>query len=97
CLFLHIDYPEPSREKQILEARVPALSEHLADQISRVARSIRNLDLKKSPSVSETIDWARTLLALSIEDIDEAALGDTLHVLLKYQVDIEKAAKEMGT
>ena len=97
CLFLHIDYPEPSREKQILEARVPGLSEHLADQISRVARSIRNLDLKKSPSVSETIDWARTLLALSIEDIDEAALGDTLHVLLKYQVDIEKAAKELGT
>ncbi len=97
CLFLHIDYPEPAREKQILEARVPGLSEHLADQISRVARSIRNLDLKKSPSVSETIDWARTLLALSIEDIDEAALGETLHVLLKYQVDIEKAAKEMGT
>lgn len=97
CLFLHIDYPEPAREKQILEARVPGLSEHLADQITRVVRSIRNLDLKKSPSVSETIDWARTLLALSIEDIDEAALGDTLHVLLKYQADIEKAAKELGT
>lgn len=97
CLFLHIDYPEPAREKQILEARVPGLSEHLADQITRVVRSIRNLDLKKSPSVSETIDWARTLLALSIEDVDEAALGDTLHVLLKYQADIEKAAKELGT
>ncbi len=97
CLFLHIDYPEPAREKQILEARVPGLSEHLANQITRVVRSIRNLDLKKSPSVSETIDWARTLLALSIEDIDEAALGDTLHVLLKYQADIEKAAKELGT
>jgi MoxR-like ATPase len=97
CLFLHIDYPDPAREKEILEARVPGLGEHLADQIARVARSIRNLDLKKSPSVSETIDWARTLLALSIEDIDEAALNDTLHVLLKYQADIEKAAKEIAT
>jgi MoxR-like ATPase len=97
CLFLHIDYPDPAREKDILEARVPGLGDHLADQIARVARSIRNLDLKKSPSVSETIDWARTLLALSIEDIDEAALNDTLHVLLKYQADIEKAAKEIAT
>ncbi len=97
CLFLHIDYPDPAREKEILEARVPGLGDHLADQIARVARSIRNLDLKKSPSVSETIDWARTLLALSIEDIDEAALNDTLHVLLKYQADIEKAAKEIAT
>ena len=97
CLFLHIDYPDPAREKEILEARVPGLSEHLADQIARVARSIRNLDLKKSPSVSETIDWARTLLALSIDDVDETVVGDTLHVLLKYQSDIEAAAKEIAS
>jgi len=95
CLFLHIDYPDPVREQEILNARVPGLSDHLAEQIARVARSIRNLDLKKSPSVSETIDWARTLLALSIDDIDETVLGDTLHVLLKYQADIEKATKEL--
>jgi MoxR-like ATPase len=95
CLFLHIDYPDPVRETAILSARVPGLSTHLADQVARVARSIRSLDLKKSPSVSETIDWARTLLALSVEEVDEAILGDTLHVLLKYQVDIEKAAKEL--
>jgi MoxR-like ATPase len=95
CLFLHIDYPDPVREQEILGARVPGLSDHLAEQIARIARSIRNLDLKKSPSVSETIDWARTLLALSVEDIDESVLGDTLHVLLKYQADIEKATKEM--
>lgn len=95
CLFLHIDYPDPDREKKILEARVPGLSSHLAAQVAKVARSIRGLDLKKAPSVSETIDWARTLLALSIEDVDEDVLGDTLHVLLKYQTDIEKAAKEL--
>jgi MoxR-like ATPase len=95
CLFLHIDYPDPARETAILAARVPGLSSHLAEQVARVARSIRSLDLKKSPSVSETIDWARTLLALSVEEVDERVLGDTLHVLLKYQVDIEKAAKEL--
>jgi MoxR-like ATPase len=94
CLFLHIDYPDANREKEILSARVPGLSDHLAKQVAQVARSIRGLDLKKAPSVSETIDWARTLLALSVEDVDEEVLGDTLHVLLKYQTDIEKAAKE---
>ena len=95
CLFLHIDYPDPSREQRILAARVPDLSEHLAAQVAKVARSIRSLDLKKAPSVSETIDWARTLIALSVEEVDEEVLGDTLHVLLKYQTDIEKAAKEL--
>ena len=95
CLFLHIDYPDPEREQEILEARVPGLSAHLAEQIARVARSVRNLDLKKSPSVSETIDWARTLLALAVDRVDEDVLADTLHVLLKYQTDIETAAKEL--
>jgi MoxR-like ATPase len=95
CLFLHIDYPDTEREQLILSARVPGLSDHLASQVAKVARSIRSLDLKKSPSVSETIDWARTLLALSVEEVDEKVLGDTLHVLLKYQADIEKAAKEL--
>jgi len=95
CLFLHIDYPDAEREQAILSARVPGLSEHLAVQVAKVARSIRSLDLKKAPSVSETIDWARTLIALSVEDVNEEVLGDTLHVLLKYQTDIEKAAKEL--
>jgi len=95
CLFLHIDYPDAQREQEILAARVPDLSEHLAAQVAKVARSIRSLDLKKAPSVSETIDWARTLIALSVDDVDEAILGDTLHVLLKYQADIEKTAKEL--
>ena len=95
CLFLHIDYPDAEREQRILSARVPDLSEHLANQVAKVARSIRSLDLKKAPSVSETIDWARTLIALSVEEVDESVLGDTLHVLLKYQSDIERAAKEL--
>ncbi|MDP3984945.1 MAG: MoxR family ATPase [Acidimicrobiia bacterium] len=96
CLFLHISYPEPDREKQILLQRVPGLSEDLAGQIARIVRSIRGMDLKKAPSVSESIDWARTLLALAVEHVDEQVVGDTLHVLLKYQTDIEKAAKELA-
>jgi MoxR-like ATPase len=97
CLFLHISYPDAEREKEILLHRVPGLPEHLAAQIARVVRSIRAMDLKKAPSVSETIDWARTLLALAVEHVDEEVVGETLHVLLKYQTDIDKAAKELGT
>jgi MoxR-like ATPase len=97
CLFLHIGYPNPDREQDILRARVPDLPEHLAAEIARVARSVRSMDLKKAPSVSETIDWARTLLALGIAHIDTDVIGETIHVLLKYQTDIERALKELGT
>ncbi len=64
CLFLHIDYPDLEREREIVLARVPGIAEHLADQIVRIVRSIRGLELKKAPSVSETLDWARTLVLL---------------------------------
>src|SRR3954465_11125483 len=96
CLFLHIDYPDMEREKEIVLARVPGVTENLADQIARVVRSIRQLELKKAPSVSETLDWARTLLLLGATEIDEAQATETLHILLKYQSDIEKAAKELS-
>jgi MoxR-like ATPase len=96
CLFLHVDYPQMDREKEIVLNKVPGITEHLADQIARIVRSIRQLDLKKAPSVSETIDWARTLILLGIEHIDAAQAKETLHILLKYQTDIAKAAKELG-
>src|SRR4051812_34001129 len=95
CLFLHIDYPDIDREKEIVRVRVPEVDEHLADQIARVVRSIRALELKKAPSISETIDWARTLLYLGKSDVDPEIIGETLHVLLKYQSDITKARKEL--
>ena len=95
CLFLHIDYPELDREKEIVLTRVPDISEHLADQVARIVRSIRALELKKAPSVSETIDWARTLVLLGIENIDAEQAKETLHILLKYQSDIAKAGKEL--
>ena len=96
CLFLHVDYPALDREKEIVLTKVPGISENLADQVARVVRSIRQLDLKKAPSVSETLDWARTLMLLNIDAIDEKVAKDTLHVLLKYQSDITKAAKELS-
>ena len=95
CLFLHISYPSVEREKEILLTRVPELPAVLADQAARLIRSIRSLSLRKPPSVSESIDWARTLLALGVADIDADAATDTLHVLLKYQSDIEKVAKDL--
>ena len=96
CLFLHVDYPSMEREREIVLAKVPGVTESLAEQIARVVRSIRSLDLKKAPSVSETLDWARTLLLLNIETIDETVAKETLHILLKYQTDIAKAAKDLS-
>jgi len=96
CLFLHVDYPSMERERGIVLAKVPGVTESLAEQIARVVRSIRSLDLKKAPSVSETLDWARTLLLLNIETIDETVAKETLHILLKYQTDIAKAAKDLS-
>jgi MoxR-like ATPase len=97
CLYLHIDYPSLEREKEIVLTRVPEITEHLADQIVRIVRSIRQIELKKHPSVSETLDWARTLVLLGIQNIDAEQAQETLHVLLKYQSDIAKAAKELAT
>ena len=96
CLFLHIDYPDMEREKAIVLTKVPDITQNLADQIARIVRSIRQLDLKKAPSVSETLDWARTLMLMGIENIDAQEAKDTLHILLKYQTDITKAAKELS-
>ena len=72
--------------------RVPEITETLAEQVVRLVRSIRELDLKKSPSISETLDWSRTLLALNIDTLDDDTVRQTLPVLLKFQTDLERAA-----
>src|SRR4026208_338390 len=95
CLYLHIDYPDLDREKDIVRVRVPEIDDELAEQVARVVRSIRELDLKKAPSISETIDWARTLLYLGKSDIDPEVSGEALPVLLKSQSDITRARKEL--
>jgi len=97
CLYLHIDYPDLEREKEIVLTKVPDITENLADQIARIVRSIRQLELKKAPSVSETLDWARTLLLLGIENVDAETATGTVNILLKYQSDIAKAVKEFAS
>jgi MoxR-like ATPase len=96
CLYLHLDYPSLEREREIVLARVPGISEELADQVARIVRSLRSLELKKYPSVSETLDWARTLVLLGVESVDAEQAKATLHVLLKYRTDLDRAAKELS-
>jgi MoxR-like ATPase len=95
CLYLHLDYPTVQRERAILLARVAGLSADLATQIAGVVRQVRDLDLRKRPSISESLDWARTLVLLGIESIEPGQAVDTLQVLLKYEADIEKARREL--
>ena len=94
CLYLYIGYPSVERERDIIVSRVPGITSTLAEQIAQVVRSLRALDLKKAPSVAETLDWARTLVVLGRKEIGEEDAAATLHILLKYQTDIERATKE---
>jgi MoxR-like ATPase len=96
CLYLHIDYPSPERERDIVLAQVPDIEADLVDELVRTAATLRTLELKKPPSVAETIDWARTLLALGLGTLDEEAIAGTLGVVLKHHSDHERAAKELG-
>ncbi|WP_411108810.1 AAA family ATPase [Streptomyces sp. c-19] len=95
CLFLHIGFPEEELERRIVNLRVPGLDAALAASVVRVVGALRAMDLRKVPSVSETIDWARTLLALGADRLDERVVRETLGVLLKHQEDIVKAAAKL--
>jgi MoxR-like ATPase len=95
CLYLYIDYPSQERERDILLERVPNIRRELAEQVAQAAATLRSLELKKSPSLAESIDWARTLLVLGVEHLDEAAIGATLGVVLKHASDHARAAKEL--
>ncbi len=95
CLYLHLDYPSADREKAIVLSRVPEVAEQLAEQMVRTIRAMRALELKKSPSISESIDWARTLVALGLDTLDEAAVKDTLGVVLKHASDHNRATTQL--
>lgn len=97
CLHLHIGFPEPKLEERIVETRVPGISQNLRRQIVSFINDIRALDLKKMPSVSETIDWARVLVLLQAGELDTQTVKDTLNVLLKYESDIEVAAPQVSS
>jgi MoxR-like ATPase len=96
CLYLPLDYPALERERQILLARIPGIEERLATQVARVVRSARHLDLRKPPSISETIDWARALIALGHVEVTAESLAATLPVLLKSRPDLATASRQLG-
>lgn len=95
CLFLHIDFPDPDLERRILLSRVPELPERIATELVRIIGVMRGMQLKKVPSVAETIDWGRTVLALGLDTIDDEMIAATLGVVLKHQSDQVKAAGEL--
>ncbi len=95
CLHLYIDFPDRARELEIVQLKVPGVSERLAAEVVGVVQRIRKLDLKKVPSISETLDWARALMLLNVESLDEQLVADTLSTILKYEGDIRKAQQEL--
>ncbi|GAA2751193.1 MoxR family ATPase [Kitasatospora cinereorecta] len=95
CLFLHLDFPDPELEERIVRLRVPGLDAALAASVVRVVNALRAMDLRKSPSVAETIDWARTLLALGADSLDDAVVRTSLGVILKHQEDIRRATEKL--
>jgi MoxR-like ATPase len=95
CLYLHLDYPDAEREREIVRGQVPDLDERIARQVVETVGRLRDLELKKAPSIAESVDWARTLVALEIGDLDERAVADTLGVVLKHASDQERAVKEL--
>ncbi len=97
CLHAFLEYPPPSRELAILELRVPGLSAALAAQLTELAHRIRGMDLRKLPSISETIDWARALLTLGANALDPETVRSTLGVILKYEEDRAKVGAKVDT
>ncbi|MGW5329336.1 AAA family ATPase [Streptomyces sp. NPDC004014] len=95
CLFLHIGFPEEELERRIVTLKAPGLGAALTESVVRVTGALRAMDLRKVPSVAETVDWARTLLALGADTLDETVVRDTLGVLLKHQDDVLKAAAKL--
>lgn len=93
CLYLYIDYPDVNEELQIVRLKVPELASQLAREAVELVQSLRRLDLKKNPSVSEALDWARALVSLNAQRLDAAVLENTLTVLLKYETDVERARR----
>lgn len=96
CLYLHIDYPTVQAELNIVRLKVPDLSPQLAKQAVELVQRLRGLELKKYPSVSETLDWARALVMLNAKSIDEQVLDNTLTILLKYEQDVQRARRVLG-
>jgi MoxR-like ATPase len=96
CLYLFIDYPTLQAELKIVKLKVPQLNPELARQAVEVVQQLRHMDLRKVPSISETLDWARALVTLNAKAIDEETMRNTLTVLLKYEADVQRARRLLG-
>jgi MoxR-like ATPase len=95
CIHLYIDYPNRDLEMRIVRLKIPRIKDQLAGQLIDAIHRIRNLDLKKKPCVSETLDWAQSLIALQIEDLSPEVIRDTLNVILKYQADVDQVRDKL--
>ena len=95
CLHLHIGYPDQTLEQRIIEVRVPEIEDRLRRQLVAFVQRLRGLELKKLPSVSETIDWARALLLLHVADLEPEIVRATLNLLLKYEADVVAANRQV--
>ena len=93
CLYLFIGYPTVEQELAVVRMKIPDLSPKLARQVVELVQSLRDMDLRKSPSISETLDWAKALVALNLKNMDNATLETTLSVLLKHQSDLQRAKR----
>ncbi|HTO96693.1 MAG TPA: MoxR family ATPase, partial [Myxococcales bacterium] len=96
CLHLYIDFPTPQRELEIVRARVPGVADLLAEKVVAAVQAVRKLDLKKPPSISETLDWARALILLNAATLEPQLVADTLSIILKYEADIAKAKEHLA-
>jgi len=96
CLYLWLDYPETAHELEIVRLHAPELPERVAAKLVEVIRLVRELDLKKPPSIAESIDWARALLLLGADDIDEATFRSTLSIIVKHRTDLDTVAERAG-
>jgi MoxR-like ATPase len=95
CLHLYLDFPDPERELEIVKLKVPGVGHQLAEEVIRLLHRVRKLDLKKTPSISETLDWVRALTLLNIKQLDNELVEQTLSTLMKYEADIRKAHQEL--
>lgn len=95
CLHLHIDFPDAQRETEIVKLKVPGIDQKLTDDVIGLIQRIRKLDLKKTPSISETLDWVKALTLLNVKQLDDQLVNETLSTLMKYEADIRKAQQEL--
>jgi len=95
CLHLYLDFPDPEREMEIIKLKVPAVGDQLAQEVVQLLHRVRKLDLKKTPSISETLDWVKALTLLNAKQLDGELVEQTLSTLMKYEADIRKAHHEL--